>query len=54
LGKDIGAKKEAGEAKQMYEHDVAFGTMLDFNHTTNLPFWKPSHLYQLSEGWSPK
>jgi hypothetical protein len=34
---------------QMYNHDVAFNTQYDFNHTTKIPFMKATHLYELNK-----
>ena len=40
----------------MYQRDVSFRTQYDFNHTTFIPFVKPSHLYQINKeaGWEPQ
>jgi hypothetical protein len=34
--------------KAMYNLEVSFRTQFDFNHTTKVPFIKPSHLYKIN------
>ena len=40
--------KNTGKGR-MYNHDVAFNTQYDFNHTTKIPFMKATHLYELNK-----